>query len=92
MIRQPLLISALLPGRRATIAAPADRSYVRDWQSASGHSGPSPANKLPEFVGEPPRTASPDEQAHPQEAPAEPGHQASPSGMSNSPAAIAAIA
>ena len=24
MIRQPLLISALLPGRRATIAAPAD--------------------------------------------------------------------
>ena len=49
-----------------------------------GRLRPPPANKLPEFVGEPPRAASPDEQAHPQEAPAEPGHQASPSGISRS--------
>ena len=53
--------------------------YVRDWQSASGHSGPPPANQLPEFVREPPRAASPDEQAQHRDEPAEHGHQAPPS-------------
>jgi hypothetical protein len=53
---------------------------------------PQICQELPHFVGEPPHAASPDEQAHPQEAPTEPGHQVSPSGMSNPPAAIAAIA